>query len=75
VIPGKVPFPILQELLEQVLLVTDDELRTAMRFLLETVKIVAEPSGAAATAGVLSGKLPGGFQRVGVIVSGGNLDF
>ena len=75
VIPGKVPFPILQELLERVLLVTDDELRVAMRFLLETVKIVAEPSGAAATAGILAGKLPGGFKRVGVIVSGGNLDF
>jgi threonine dehydratase len=75
VIPGKVPFPILQELLEQVLLVTDDELLSAMRFLLETVKIVAEPSGAAGTAGVLSGKLPGGLKRIGVIVSGGNLDF
>ncbi len=75
VMPGKVPFPILQSLLERVLLVTDDELRTAMRFLMEKVKIVAEPSGAAATAGVLSGKLPSGFKRIGVIVSGGNLDF
>jgi len=75
VMPGKVPFPILQKLLEQVLLVTDDELRSAMRFLMETVKIVAEPSGAAATAGVLSGKIPMRFRRIGVIVSGGNLDF
>ena len=75
VLPGKVPFPILQQLLARVLLVTDEELRTAMRYLMETVKIVAEPSGAAATAGVLSGKLPTGFKRVGVIVSGGNLDF
>ena len=75
VMPGKVTFPILQELLESVLLVTDDELRTAMRFLMEKVKIVAEPSGAAATAGVLSRKLPEGLKRVGVIVSGGNLDF
>jgi len=75
VMPGKVPFPILQKLLEQVLLVTDDELRSAMRFLMETVKIVAEPSGAAATAGVLSGKIPMRLRRIGVIVSGGNLDF
>ena len=74
VIPGKVPFPILQELMEQVLLVTDDELRSAMRFLMETVKLVAEPSGAAATAGVLSGKVPLGFRQIGVIISGGNLD-
>ena len=74
VVPGKVPFPILQELLEQVLLVTDDELRTAMRFLMGTVKVVAEPSGAAATAGVLSGKVPAGFRQIGVIISGGNLD-
>lgn len=75
VMPGKIPFPILQKLLEQVLLVTDAELRSAMRFLMETVKIIAEPSGAAAIAGVLSGKMPTGFQQVGVIVSGGNLDF
>ncbi len=73
--PGKVTFPILQELLESVLLVSDDELRTAMRFLMEKIKIVAEPSGAASTAGVLSGKLPQGLRRVGLIVSGGNLDF
>ncbi len=75
VMPGKIPFPILRELLEKVLLVSDEELRSAMRFLLEAVKIVAEPSGAAATAGVLSGKLPVRFRRIGVIVSGGNLDF
>lgn len=74
VMPGKITFPILQELLEQVLLVSDEQLRSAMRFLLETVKIVAEPSGAAGTAGVLSGKLPARFQKIGVIVSGGNLD-
>lgn len=75
VMPGKIPFPILRELLEKVLLVSDEELRSAMRFLIETVKIVAEPSGAAATAGVLSGKLPVRFRQIGVIVSGGNLDF
>jgi len=73
--PGKITFPILQKLLESVLLVTDDELRTAMKFLMEKIKIVAEPSGAASTAGVLSGKLPQGIRRVGLIVSGGNLDF
>ncbi len=73
--PGKITFPILQRLLESVLLVTDDQLRTAMRFLMEKIKIVAEPSGAASTAGVLAGKLPPNIRRVGLIVSGGNLDF
>ena len=75
VIPGKVPFPILQKLLTEVLLVSDEQLRQAMRYLMEVVKVVAEPSGAAATAGVLSGALPGELRQIGVIISGGNLDF
>ena len=75
VIPGKVPFPILQKLLTEVLLVTDQQLRQAMRYLMEVLKLVAEPSGAAATAGVLSGTLPGHLRQIGVIISGGNLDF
>jgi threonine dehydratase len=72
--PGKVTFPIIQELVEDVLLVSDDELRETMRFLLMRMKILAEPSGAAAAAGVLFGKLPAGIGTVGVIISGGNVD-
>jgi threonine dehydratase len=72
--PGKVTFPIIQDLVEDVLLVSDDELREAMRFLLMRMKILAEPSGAAAAAAVLFGKLPAEIGTVGVIISGGNVD-
>ncbi len=73
-IPGKLTFPIIQQLVESVLLVSDDELRDAMRFLLMRMKILAEPSGAAASAAVLFEKLPPEIQTVGVIISGGNVD-
>ena len=54
-------------------LVTDDDIRAAQQFLWEEVQVVAEPGGAAALAGVLSGKarVPAG-ARVGVLICGGN---
>jgi threonine dehydratase len=54
--------------------VTDDELRGAMRFAFERMKIVIEPSGAAALAAVMSGKLDVRDKAVGIIISGGNVD-
>jgi len=45
-----------------------------MRLLFERVKIVAEPSGATAVAALLTGKIDVRGQRVGVIISGGNID-
>lgn len=72
--PGKLTFPILQKHVEQILLVTEDEIRAAMRFVMDRVKIVVEPSGAVAIAAVMFGKLPVIFERVGVVISGGNVD-
>jgi len=72
--PGKLTFPILQELVEAILLVSEDDLRAAMRFFLTKMKLVVEPSGGASTAAVMAGKLPQGIGKVGVIVSGGNID-
>jgi threonine dehydratase len=72
--PGKLTFPILQELVEAILLVSEENLRTTMKFFLSQMKLVVEPSGAASTAAVLAGKLPKGIGKVGVIVSGGNID-
>jgi threonine dehydratase len=54
--------------------VSDDEIRAAVKFLLERLKILVEPSGAVGAAALLSGKLPGGIGKVGVILSGGNVD-
>jgi threonine dehydratase len=72
--PGKLTFPILQELVEAILLVSEENLRTTMKFFLSQMKLVVEPSGAASTAAVLAGKLPKSIGKVGVIVSGGNID-
>ncbi len=58
-----------------VVTVTDDELRAAMRFAFERMKLVIEPSGAAPLAALLHGRIPGiAGKRVGAIVSGGNVD-
>lgn len=72
--PGAVTFPIVWELVDDVLLVSDDEIKETMRFLMTRLKMVVEPSGAVSAAAVLYGKLPPGLNRVGVIVSGGNVD-
>ncbi len=72
--PGEVTFPVIQRYVEQILLVDDDEIRNSIRFLLSRLKILVEPSGAVGAAALLSGKLPAGIKRVGVILSGGNMD-
>jgi threonine dehydratase len=72
--PGKLTFPIIQWNVEQILLVTEDEIRATMRFILERMKILVEPSGAVAAAAALFGKLPAGIGSAGVVISGGNVD-
>ena len=72
--PGELTFPIIRQLVEQIVLVTDDEIRAAVTFLLARLKILVEPSGAVGAAALLFGKLPDGIGRVGVILSGGNMD-
>ncbi len=73
--PGELTFPIIRELVEQILLVSDDEIRAAVRFLLNKLKILVEPSGAVGAATLMFRKLPGGIRNAGVILSGGNVDF
>jgi threonine dehydratase len=73
--PGKLTFPVMQALVEKILLVTEDEIRAAAKFLLLHLKIVAEPSGAVPVAAVLFHKLPPGIGSIGVVISGGNVDF
>jgi threonine dehydratase len=70
---GQQMFPIAQEYVREVVLVTDEEILEAQKRLWEAVRVVAEPGGAAAFAALLSGGYqtkPG--ERVGVIVCGGN---
>jgi threonine dehydratase len=73
--PGAHTFPIIEEFVEDLLLVSENEIRATVKFLLARLKIVAEPSGAVAAAAALHGKLPAGIRRAGLIVSGGNVDY
>ncbi|MEO6912672.1 MAG: threo-3-hydroxy-L-aspartate ammonia-lyase [Candidatus Baltobacteraceae bacterium] len=72
--PGELTFAIARRYVRGVLTVTDLELRDAMRFAFERLKIVVEPSGAAGLAALLSGKIEARGKQVGVILSGGNVD-
>jgi threo-3-hydroxy-L-aspartate ammonia-lyase len=72
--PGVLTFPVLQQTAEAVLTVSDREIIEALRFILFRMKILVEPTGAAAAAAVLSNKLPPETKRIGVILSGGNVD-
>jgi threonine dehydratase len=72
--PGVLTFPILQKTAEDVLTVTDEEIIETIRFFLFRMKLLVEPSGAAAAAAVFTGKLPRDTKRVGVVLSGGNID-
>ncbi|HEX4812352.1 MAG TPA: threo-3-hydroxy-L-aspartate ammonia-lyase [Nonomuraea sp.] len=73
-IPGELTFSINRHLVDEVVLVSDDEIRAAMRLAFERMKIVVEPSGATALAALLAGRVDRLPARVGVIVSGGNID-
>ena len=72
--PGTMTFPILQQTAEDVLTVSDPEIVSAIKFMLFRMKLLVEPSGAAAAAAVMQRKLPLETRRVGVILSGGNID-
>ena len=71
---GKLTFPIILRTVDDMLTVTDAELTRAMFFLWERMKIVVEPTGALAFAALFTGKIPAKDRRVGVILSGGNVD-
>jgi threo-3-hydroxy-L-aspartate ammonia-lyase len=72
--PGKLTFPILQETVAGILLVSDDEMVETLSWMLERMKVLVEPSGVAGAAAVRHKKADFSGRRVGVILSGGNLD-
>lgn len=72
--PGEITFPIVQRLVEDVLLVSEEEILAAMKYTMTRLKIVAEPSGVVCVAAAMAAKLPTGIKRVGLVVSGGNVD-
>jgi threonine dehydratase len=72
--PGELTFSVNRRLVDDIALVSDDEIRDAMRFAFERLKIVVEPSGATPLAALLADRVSQLPRRVGVIVSGGNID-
>ncbi|HSB36162.1 MAG TPA: pyridoxal-phosphate dependent enzyme [Thermoanaerobaculia bacterium] len=66
---------IVRALVEEIVTVADDDLRRAMALLASRMKLVVEPGGSAGFAAVLAGRLPrAGGSRIGVVLSGGNVD-
>ena len=72
--PGKLTFPIVQENVEDILLVSDAEMIGTLTWMLERMKVLVEPSGVAGAAAVRHKKADFSGQRVGVVLSGGNID-
>jgi threonine dehydratase len=73
--PGEMPFEILRRLASGGLTVSDAEVRDAMRFAFQNLKLVVEPGGAVALAAVLSGKIDTAEKTTAIVLSGGNVDF
>jgi threonine dehydratase len=73
--PGEFTFPVLQQHVERIVLVSDEEIRAAVKFLLMRMKILVEPSGAVGAAALLFGKVQPEVRKIGVVLSGGNIDF
>ncbi|CAD5372977.1 L-threo-3-hydroxyaspartate ammonia-lyase [Rubrivivax sp. A210] len=71
---GEFTFPVIQRLVARIETVTDAQLVRTMRFFAERMKLVVEPTGCLGAAALLEGVVSAPGQRVGVILSGGNVD-
>jgi threonine dehydratase len=71
---GRYTFPLVRALVSDMATVSDPELVDAMRFVWERMKLVVEPTGVLGLAAALCGRVPVAGKRVGVILSGGNVD-
>jgi threonine dehydratase len=72
---GDKTFPIIRELVDEIVLVTEDQIITAMRYIFERMKIIVEPSSAVPFGALISNHLNISNKKVGIIISGGNVDF
>jgi len=71
---GSNTFKVIREKVDDIILVSEEEIVDAMQFLWEHMKLVIEPSGAVSLAGVLSKQISIKNKRVGIMISGGNID-
>ena len=71
---GKLTFPLVLHYVDEMVTVSEDAILRTLNFLLSRLKIVVEPTGTLATAALLEGIVTAPEKRIGVIISGGNLD-
>jgi threonine dehydratase len=74
VVPGQLTFPVIEAAVDRLVTVTDEQIRATLWLLLSRLKVVVEPSGAAAAAAVLQADRPFQGRRAAVVLSGGNVD-
>lgn len=72
--PGDLTFPVLMKYLDDIVLVSDDEIRLAFSFVMERMKQLIEPSSATTVAAAMFNKLPFQGKKIVTIISGGNVD-
>lgn len=72
--PGELTFPILQKQLDELVVVTEEEIKSALQFIIERTKQLIEPSAAVTVAAILAGKAGGQDERIVAVLSGGNID-
>ena len=73
--PGKLTFDIMRRLVSGGLVVTEDDVKRAMRFAFQHLKLVVEPGGAVALAALLAGKIDTANKTTAAVLSGGNVDY
>jgi len=72
---GDKTFPIIRKLVDAIVLVTESQIISAMRLIFERMKIIVEPSSAVTLAALLTDQLNVSGKKVGIILSGGNVEF
>ena len=73
--PGELTFEILKDELDGVILVSEEEIMDALKYVISRMKIVIEPSSALVVAALMQGKVPlEGIKKAGLMISGGNID-
>jgi len=72
--PGTLTMPIIRKCVDKVVLIEDADIIDAMKFAVNRLKLVLEPTGATAMAAVMKGLIPSNLKRVGVVLCGGNVD-
>ncbi len=72
--PGEITFNIIQKYVDDIVLVSDEEIASAILFLMERAKLIAEAAGAVGVAAAISGKIPLKGAKTLIVISGGNID-